>query len=373
MIVARLGAARAALVPLVLAVLATLVPAGDALAAGKGYKQEGPPPTVRIEPPRFDFGTKDPNDLIDVSFKVTNTGSQTLTIPEGDAGIRVSCHCTVPTLEQRRIRPGETITIDATLDLRGSIGQVAKDFWVWFDPYRSHPMRFWIQGKLAYPIESSPDKPQVGSSPRGRITLTARDGVPFKVFKAQGKEPEVVSTNADGEDGRASRWTLIYDVRGSSPPPYMLLFLTDHPEAEVLDVRGWGGGVSKPELEYIKNHRSIFCNRNLANVGLLSKGETAEFGVAISRPETEHNAACTISCPDDRVEVEVISVEPVDGRARDERYTVRLTLKEDVEDIEMFLAPLYFQCGNHPDSPAHTARMWLGGYFGPDGVALGQR
>ncbi len=371
--------ARTTLLPLVAALLVSLGPAiSHALAVGKGYRQEGPPPTVRVEPsagtgPVFDFGVKDPNKLIHASFTITNTGSQTLTIPDGERGIRASCHCTVPTLEQNRIRPGESITIDASLDLRGSIGDVAKDFWVWFHPYQSHPIRFIIQGQLAYPIVASPDKPRVDAQPRGRITLTARDGQPFRVFKAQGQEPEILRSNAQPGEDRATQWTLMYDTQGQNPPPYMLLFLTDHPETKVLDVRSWGGGVSRPELKYIRNHSRIFCNRNLANVGFLEKGESAEFGVAITRPESEHGANCVISCPDDRVRVEVVGVEPVDGRPRNELYTVRLTLTEDVDDIEMFLAPLYFQCGNHPDDPQYTSRMWLGGYFSPAGVTLGQR
>jgi len=375
---------------LVLTVLAVGLFAAPAVAQKKQFTPSGPRPPVSVDPGTFDFGKKDPNKLIHTVFKFTNTSNATLRVDR----VQPSCHCTVPTLEKNTILPGETIEIEATLDLRGSIGDVAKDFMVFFEGYEGHPLRCKMKGKLAYVLEVEPSKPRLDRQPTGQLTITARDGEPFTVLAVHGEEPQVVAKRGETADGQAAEWVVRYDFRNTNArqwrmvedgatvtwephtpgdsKPYMMLIETDREDLPVLDLRLWGREISKQEMPYIKNWASIFCNRNMANLGRLAKGESNEFGAAITRPEASHAERCRVFCPDPRVRVDVVGVEPVDGRPKDEQYTVRVTNVSDEEG--MFLAPLIFECGTNPNNADFQTRMWIGGYFrSGDDVAVGQR
>ena len=80
-------------------------------------KPEGPLPELKFEQTEHDFGTINEGDVVEHTFKFTNTGDAPLII-QNAAG---SCGCTVPTWTKSPIAPGESGEITAKFDSKGRV------------------------------------------------------------------------------------------------------------------------------------------------------------------------------------------------------------------------------------------------------------
>lgn len=60
-------------------------------------------PIMKFDEQEFDFGTVEEGDVVEHTFKFTNTGEAPLIISNATA----SCGCTVPTYTEGAIKPGE--------------------------------------------------------------------------------------------------------------------------------------------------------------------------------------------------------------------------------------------------------------------------
>ncbi len=325
-------------------------------------------PPVRIEPAVYDFGLKNPNELVWADFTVHNTSSQTLFIRE----IKPTCKCTVPEPDSEVIPPGGQITIDASVDLRGSLGDVKKDFRIFFEGF-AMPVDCTIKGVLSYPVQISPDRPAINAVPRdltGQLYLRSLEGRPFRVCAVNGREPVVLHKNSRAET--ATEWRIQYQLPDLTREqlPYMLLVETDHPGARMLDLKLSGTASSKRELEWLKLWKDIFVNRNNVNLGVIPKGSYADFETSIMRPD--RTGPCEVSLEsrmfddltpipsaarDGELSVEIINVEPIDGRPNDEMYTVRVTNHSD--ENKVIQQPVYFHSGDV------ESRLWIGARLVP--------
>lgn len=332
----------------------------------------GPRPPANVEPMIYDFGVRNPADLIWTKFKVKNPTNQTLFIRE----VKPACKCTVPTLDSKVIPPGGEITLDASLDLRGHLGDVKKNFNIFFEGY-GVPIECVISGVLSYPVQITPHKPVISALPRdlsGQLYLKSIESRPFRVCAVNGREPVVLHKNSQGES--ATEWRIQYQLDPtltSEKLPYMLLVETDHPGAELLDLKISGTVNSQRELEWIKLWKDIFVNRNNVNLGVIPKGGYADFETSIMRPVETHSTACEVSfasrmftglppipsaAKDGALTAEVIKIEPVDGRPTEEMYTVRVTNHSDENTV--IQQPLYFHSGGV------ESRLWIGARLVPN-------
>lgn len=319
-------------------------------------------PPVQIQPRIFDFGVKNPNKLVWTKFKIHNPTKQTLFVRE----VKPACKCTVPTLDSKVIPPGGEITLDASVDLRGHLGDVRKNFNVFFEGY-AQPIEGVIQGVMSYPVQVSPSSPRFLTFPNdrvGQLTLRSIENRPFRVCAINGKAPKVLFKNSP--DDEATEWRVQYEIDAPTPAdlPYMLLVETNHPGARMLDVKLVGQPVSGRELQWIKLWKQIFVNRSNVNLGVIPKGQSADFETSVMRPD--HSTHCTVSFESTMFNVpttplaakpgdlsaEVVKVAPIDGRPEEEMYTVRVTNHSD--ENKVIQMPLYFRSGNV------EARTWIG-------------
>jgi hypothetical protein len=90
-------------------------PAPNPTVAAPEEKPEGPLPTIQFETTEHDFGTIKEGDIVEYTYKVTNTGAAPLIIQ----GAQPSCGCTVPDFSKDPIPVGGTGYVRAKFDTNG--------------------------------------------------------------------------------------------------------------------------------------------------------------------------------------------------------------------------------------------------------------
>ncbi|MFK8059822.1 MAG: DUF1573 domain-containing protein [Polaribacter sp.] len=71
----------------------------------------------------FDFGTVNEGEIVQTTFKVTNSGKSDLVITDA----QVTCGCTVPVWPKAPIKPGETKEIKVKFNTAGKQNRQKKD------------------------------------------------------------------------------------------------------------------------------------------------------------------------------------------------------------------------------------------------------
>lgn len=70
---------------------------------------------ISLDKKVYDFGTVNEGDIVETSFKVTNSGKNNLVITNAQA----SCGCTVPVWPKAPIKPGETGDVKVKFNTTG--------------------------------------------------------------------------------------------------------------------------------------------------------------------------------------------------------------------------------------------------------------
>lgn len=71
----------------------------------------------------YDFGTVNEGDVIETTFKVTNSGKTDLVITDA----KVTCGCTVPVWPKKPIKPGETESVKVKFNTSGKQNRQQKN------------------------------------------------------------------------------------------------------------------------------------------------------------------------------------------------------------------------------------------------------
>lgn len=79
-------------------------------------------PVIKFDKEVYDFGTVNEGDVVETTFKVTNTGASDLVITKAKG----SCGCTVPTWPKEAIKPGETADVDVKFNTSGKPNKQSK-------------------------------------------------------------------------------------------------------------------------------------------------------------------------------------------------------------------------------------------------------
>lgn len=99
--------------------LAVFLWAGGALPAGAASGQ----PRVVVFPQSYNFGTVNEGDKAKAVFRIKNTGDVDLIIYD----VRPSCGCTVANLSSKKLKPGETATLEAVYNSVNANGTIYKN------------------------------------------------------------------------------------------------------------------------------------------------------------------------------------------------------------------------------------------------------
>lgn len=94
--------------------------AASTASAVQGKSKSGP--VMEIEPEEHDFGGVRQNQKLVHNFTVKNTGTEDLEILR----IATSCGCTAAVPRDRIVKPGESTTLEVTLETRKYSGVIQK-------------------------------------------------------------------------------------------------------------------------------------------------------------------------------------------------------------------------------------------------------
>lgn len=72
-------------------------------------------PTIEFDATEYDFGTVNEGDIVETTFKLTNTGKTNLIITDAKA----SCGCTVPEWPRGAVKPGDEAEIKVKFNTSG--------------------------------------------------------------------------------------------------------------------------------------------------------------------------------------------------------------------------------------------------------------
>jgi hypothetical protein len=290
----------------VLRLLSILVITSTLVGCGGGDVDVAPPPepinvitegleprsfgggVLLVSPGGFDFGIVAPNTINHVRMNLTNRGSVPLSI------IMVSsdCKCTVPDdLDGTVIAPGETIPMNATIDMRAVPG--AKESKVVLN-YKTglqnmQHARISFKGEVAMAVRAEPAyvDAQKGVS-SGTVRVESMDGRPFSVITAGGKSPRF----GDGFDPVRHEPRLSYTLRWAVDYPSSTddcggerlwwVVETDHPDCGVLPlyIRHECTGIL---MDQDYRQRGWLFSQYMLNAGVMKPGETVELDVGVKR------------------------------------------------------------------------------------------
>ncbi|GAB4549568.1 MAG: hypothetical protein Tsb0013_10880 [Phycisphaerales bacterium] len=318
----------------------------------------GPKPPLVLDPPVFDAGYIDPEDLIYASFQIKNPTDQLMVID----GFTTSCKCTAPVINQREIRPGGEVTVSATVDLRGSTGPIRKSFMLKFRGY-DRQLECEIRAFMTPKVAAEPVRLR---DFEGVVRLTATDGRPFAPLEIhnEGVEYSFVAVSPPGA-AKAMVWDVRYQLPRSSQDT-SLLIETDHRKCPLVTPRMFTAAASRPEVEYIKQRDQVYSVRTHANVGLLDQGDSVEIGCQIRRPLGDHDEPMALYTETPGLEAELVAVEEIPGENGangflTKMYTVRLT--NTGAPLGGFMTPLYFEAPvfNEETGKNYRTRIWVMG------------
>ena len=94
--------------------------AAPAAITAQGKSKSGP--VMEIEPEDYDFGGVQQNQKLVHEFTVKNIGTEDLEILR----IATSCGCTAAVSKDRIVKPGESTTLEVTLETRKYTGVIQK-------------------------------------------------------------------------------------------------------------------------------------------------------------------------------------------------------------------------------------------------------
>jgi hypothetical protein len=79
-------------------------------------------PAITFETPEHNFGDIKQGDIVEHTFRFTNTGNQPLIIER----VEVTCGCTSPSWTKEPVMPGKSGIVSAKFDSAGKLGQQKK-------------------------------------------------------------------------------------------------------------------------------------------------------------------------------------------------------------------------------------------------------
>jgi hypothetical protein len=190
-------------------------------------------PPLKLEPAVLDLGFMAPRAGGRGTVKLTNTGTEPLTI----AAVTPSCKCTTTSaLAGKVIAPGASETLEAVLDGAALPQTHRASIKVAVEGY-SDVLEIQLRGETANPVRCIPSiLNAVEGKPRsGRFVVESIDRRPFRICAVGGRAPEYIGYSPS--EPPRSQYLVKFDLDSWTPePPAYLVIETDRADCPVLDL-----------------------------------------------------------------------------------------------------------------------------------------
>jgi hypothetical protein len=178
------------------------------LAGAGGVRVAGP--VVQLDPASVDFGTIAQGAIRTADVTVSNEGTAPLRILK----VQSDCGCTVPSLSDSVLAPGETTRLHIELSTAGTSGEIAKTVMLKTNDPASPNAAVVLRALVRSPIHFGPTELNLGTLARG---ASWADTIRIKVARAEPLTidslsfPSDLVTTQTGE--HADGDSLVYEVR----------------------------------------------------------------------------------------------------------------------------------------------------------------
>ena len=268
---------------------------------------EGLPPlvfgTLLVTPGGFDFGTVAPNTVNEVRMRLTNRGSEPIVIISTSS----DCKCTVPEdIEGTVIAPGETVPMNAIIDMRAAPGVKESKVLLNFKSGQQAMQHALIKfkGEVAMAVRAEPAYVDVLKGVMtGTVRVVSMDDRPFSIISAGGEPPRY----GDGFDPARNeprlaytlRWEVHYPVRTDDCGGERLWWVveTDHPDCGVLPLR-IRHECTGLLIDRTYKERGWLFHQYMLNAGVVRPGEPVELDLGVRR--LDQRATCGINAIESR-------------------------------------------------------------------------
>lgn len=123
-----------------------------------------PRPHIVVEPEKIELGEVEPDDLVDASFVVKNTGNAPLKITEAKS----ECGCTANNFKPTSLAPGKSLAVNVKVDTSMKQGPILKDIAVYSDDMENIVVRVFLSMNVK---DVHADKMKLATIPEGRLKM----------------------------------------------------------------------------------------------------------------------------------------------------------------------------------------------------------
>lgn len=230
------------------------------------------PPPLLLDPPALEAGDLKPSEKRNATFQLTNTSDSTLTIED----VRSTCWCAAGEISNRTIKPGETVTLQATLEATPEPGVLDRAIYIYATGY-AQPAILALRANVNYGIRTSVEYDNPETTRLGIVHLDSVDGRAFRVVSANFAEPVFVDGFDPKNDAPRASYTIRHDL--SSLPPGMLppwfIIETDHADSPVIDLPVF------PEEDEVRRLRPWILSTGRVMLGQFAPGGSRDFVITL--------------------------------------------------------------------------------------------
>lgn len=248
------------------------------------------PAAIRIEPEAFEAGDMKPSEKRTATFQLTNISDALMQIED----VRSTCWCAAGELSGRSLAPGETVTMEATLEAPPEPGAVDRAIYIYATGY-AQPAVLPLRADVNYGIRTRIEYDSEEQTRLGIVHLESVDGRAFSMISTNFKSPVFVDGFDPSKDEPRAMYTIRLDLShepaGMLPPWFIVE--TDHADSPVIDLP------VVPEGEEVRRLRPWIVSTGRVMLGQMAQGQTRDFEVTL-RGVREDPLNC----------IEVLSIEP---------------------------------------------------------------
>lgn len=184
-------------------------------APGMVLQAQAPPalPSLHVEQPRFNFGARPNTEKVKHTWTLENRGNALLKITRVKAG----CGCTATRVSKRELEPGETATVEGTLDLRMRAGQMSKYITIDSNDPKNRSTKLYFVGEALSSVSVTPRHMNFGAiaetaSPSRSAIIKAENGQDLQIESIRTQNKLVDTEVIPREEGKE------YEVRVTVKP-----------------------------------------------------------------------------------------------------------------------------------------------------------
>jgi len=175
--------------------------------------------------------------------KIVNSGNEELKISK----VHAACGCTATLLDKDLLKPGDTATIDVSLNIRGRSGSVTKTVTISSNDPKQPRKVLYLKAVVRDPVTISPryfafGSMEVGKEARAQVKVknNTKEDITLSDFKASNglqlnvKDPMTLKAGSSA--------VLLVKVTPTKPGPFtgVVTFKTSHPDFSSFQVMAYG-------------------------------------------------------------------------------------------------------------------------------------